>query len=91
MVKTPFTFFEMEKEAFFADAAQFEEAEFGVAPKAFDAVDMVSAASELVLMMMNAMMLVALEDEAVVSLPAVGVDVGSFDDPSGDNRHQFLL
>jgi hypothetical protein len=41
MVKTPLTFFEVEKEAFFADAAQFEEAEFGVAPKAFDAVDVI--------------------------------------------------
>ena len=41
MVKTPLTFFEVEKEAFFADAAQFEEAEFGVVPKAFDAVDVI--------------------------------------------------
>ena len=91
VIETPLTFFEVEEEAIFANAAQFKEAEFGVAPKGFDAVDVVFAACELVLVMMDAVVFVALEDEAVVSLPSVGVDVGAFEDAPDDNRHQFLL
>ena len=91
MVETPLTFFEVEEEAFLADAAKFEEAEFGVAPKGFDAVDVILATGELVLMMMDAMVFVALENEAVVSLPAVGINVAAFDDAPFENRHQVCL
>ena len=59
MVETPFAFLEVEEEAVLAHAAQFEEAEFGVTPKAFDAVDVVFTAGELVLVMMNAVVLAA--------------------------------
>ena len=91
MVETPLTFFEVEEEAFLADAAKFEEAEFGVAPEGFDAVDVIFATGELVLMMMDGMVFVALETEAVVSLPAVCVDVGAFEHTPDDNRHHLLL
>ena len=91
VVETPLTFFEVEEEAVLANAAQFEEAKLGVTPKRFDAVDVVFATGELVLVVMDAVVFVALEDEAVVGFPAVGVDVGSFDHPPGDNRHQLLF
>ena len=62
MIETPLTFLEVEEKAFLAHAAQFEEAELGVAPKAFDPVDVVFAAGELVFVVMDAMVFVALED-----------------------------
>ena len=37
----PLRFFEVEKKELRADAAQFEETEFGVAPEALDAVDVI--------------------------------------------------
>ncbi len=39
---------------------------------------------------MDAIVLVALEDDAVVGFAAVGADLGSFGHPSGDDRHQLL-
>ncbi len=39
MIETPLAFLEVEEKAFLAHAAQFEEAELGVAPEAFDPVD----------------------------------------------------
>ena len=66
----------MEKKELRADAAQFAEAELGLTPEALDAIDMVLAAGELVLMVMNAMVRAAAQHEAVVSLPAVGVNGG---------------
>ena len=48
MIPAPFRFLEVEKEELRANAAQFEEAKLGVAPKALDPVDVVLAASELV-------------------------------------------
>ena len=90
MVKTPCAFFEVEEEALLAHAAQFEEAKLGVAPKAFDAVDVIFAAGELILVMMNAVVFVAFEHQASVGFPPVGVDVGSFKHPAGDDRHQLL-
>ena len=44
MVAAPCAFLEVEEEAIFAHAAEFEEAAFGVAPKAFDPIDVVFAA-----------------------------------------------
>ena len=90
MVEAPFAFFEMEEEAILAHTAQFEEAKLGVAPEAFDAVDVVFAAGKLVLVMMNAVVFAALEHEAVAGFPALGADVRPLDHPAGDDRHQLL-
>ena len=76
MIPTPFRFLEVEEEELAADTAQLDEAKLGVAPKALDPVDVVFSTGKLVFMMMDAMVLVALEDEAVVGFPAVGVNVG---------------
>jgi len=57
MIEAPFAFLEVEKEAILAYAAELEEAELGVAPKAFDPVDVILAAGKLVLVMMNAVAL----------------------------------
>ena len=66
MVETPFAFLEVEEEAILAHTAQFEETELGVAPKTFNPVDVVLAAGELVFVVMNAVVLVAFEDQSVV-------------------------
>ena len=72
MVPTPFGFFEVEEKVLGTDAAQFGEAQPGEAPEALDAIDVIFAARELVLMMVDAAMLVATQDEAVIGLPAIG-------------------
>ena len=91
MVPAPFGFLEVEDEVFGADAAQLGEAQLGEAPEAFDPVDVVLAAGELVFVMMNAVVFVAAEHEAVVGLPAVGIDGGCGEHLALDDRHQFSL
>ena len=77
MAPTPFGFFEMEDKVLSPDAAQFSKAQLGEAPEAFDAVDVIPAARELVLVMVDAVMLVATQNKAVIGLPAVGVHMAS--------------
>ena len=74
MIETPFGFLEVEGEAKWPDAMKFGEAQFGETPKALEAVDVVLASGELIFVMMNAMMFIAIEHEAVLGLPAIGLD-----------------
>jgi len=74
MIPAPFRFFEVKKEELPADAAQFDEAELGVAPEAFDPVDMVFAAGKLVFVVMNAPVFVSAQEQAIVAQPAIGVN-----------------
>ena len=76
MVPTLFRFLEVEEKVLGTDAAQFGETQFGKAPEALDAVDVIFAASELVLVMVDAVMFVTAQDEAVIGLPTVGINAG---------------
>ena len=76
MIPTPFRFLEMEKEELWANATQLDEAKLGVAPKAFDPVDVVLAAGKLVLVVVNASVFVTAQEQAIVAEPPVGIDGG---------------
>ena len=73
------------------DAMKFGEAQFGETPKALDAVDVVPAPGELIFVMMNAMMFIAVENEAVIGLPAIGIDRSLREHLTLDNGHQCLF
>ncbi len=91
MVPTELAFFEVEKEFIFADAVKLEEPMLSEAPKRFNTVDVVLSASKLVLMVMNAMMTKAAGHQAIVSFPAVGVNIAGGKHVSSENGHQLLL
>ena len=91
MVEAPLGFFEMKDEVFGPNAAKFCHAQLGEAPKAFDAVDVVFAAGKFIFVVMNAMMFIAVENKAVVALPAVGIDGGGRKHLTFYNRHQLLF
>ena len=91
MIETPYGFLEVEGEANGTDAMKFGEAQFGETPKTLDAVDVISATGELIFVMMNTMMFIAIENEAVVGLPAIGIDRGLREHLPPDNGHQCLL
>ena len=76
MVPAPFGFLEVEVEELVANAPQLDEAELSIAPEALDPVDVIFSASELIFMVMNAMVFVTAQDEAVVSLPPIGIEGG---------------
>ena len=48
---------------------------FGEAPEGFDAIDMVLAASELVLMVVNPVMLVTISYQPIIGPPSIGIDI----------------
>ena len=52
---------------------------------------MIFAARELILMMVDAVMLVATQNETVIGLPAAGINGGLGKHPPLDDRHQCLL
>jgi hypothetical protein len=71
MIEAELCFFEMEVEGMFGDAVELEQAAFGEAPEAFDAVDVLWSAGELVVGVADPEVLVEAEiDQAVVTSPA---------------------
>jgi hypothetical protein len=90
VVKTPFTFFEVLEEFGTANAPELEHAKFGVAPKAFDTVDVIFTSGKLVFVMVNAVVFVTAGDQAIVSAPAIRIDVALFENLARDDRQQLL-
>ena len=72
VIETPFGFLEVGKEGIGADAAQPGQTGFGVAPERFNAIDVASSPGEFIGAVVNPIMLVAFENQAVVSAPPVG-------------------
>lgn len=92
MVEAPFCFFEMIVKVFPTHSSKFCQAEFCKAPEGFDSVDMAAASGEFIVVMVNAIMLVALQKQTVISPPTIGVDRAlSANDLSPDDAHQFFL
>ena len=75
MIPAPLTFLEVQQEFFPPHPSEFGQPEFSEAPETLNAVDVVLAARELVLMMMHAVVFVTAGHQAVVGLPAVGVNL----------------
>jgi hypothetical protein len=73
MIPTPLAFEEVAQKVGFAQATHLGHAEFGKAPERFNTVHMVFPTSELIFMIMNPMMAVTIEDQAIVRSPAVRV------------------
>ncbi len=89
MIPAPLRFFEMKEEEFGPDSTEFNETEFSIAPKAFDAVHMVLAAREFVVVMVNAPVFVATQHQAIIPEPAVGINRGLGKHLTFDDRLQL--
>ncbi len=76
VTEMPFGFLEVEKEGHGANAAKSGQAGFGVAPERLDAIDVAAPPGEFVGAMVNQVMFVAFENQAVVSAPSIGKDDG---------------
>jgi hypothetical protein len=74
VIETPFGFLEVGKEGNGANAAQSGQTGFCVAPERLDAIDMAAPPGEFVGAVMNPVMFVAFENQAVVSAPSIGKD-----------------
>ncbi len=74
MILTPLAFENVCKEVAFMKAAHSGHPELGEAPERLDAVDVILAAGDLIFVMMDAVMPVAVKHQAVVGAPAIGVN-----------------
>ena len=74
MILTPLAFEEEAQEVSFALATHFGHTAFGKAPERFNTVHVIFPTSELIFMIMNLMVAVPIEDQAIARPPAVRVD-----------------
>ena len=91
MIETPLRFFEVNEEFFLPDSAKFCHAKLRITPKRFDAVNMIFSSREFIFMVVNAVMLIAICYQSIVSLPAVGIDVAAFHNSPLKNWHKLCL
>ena len=78
----------MQDELIILDSVELRESSFGEGPEGLYAVDVAFPAHELVLAVKDPVMVVAVENEAVVGLPSVGVDRAAFEHFALYYRHQ---
>src|SRR5260370_27435512 len=89
MIEAELCFFEMEVEGMFGDAVELEQAAFGEGPEAFDGVDVLRSADELIVGVADPEVLVEAEiDQAIVTSPAVSMEHGFGSDSAADHRLQ---
>ena len=89
MIETPLRFFEVNEEFFLPDSAKFCHAKLRITPKRFDAVNMIFSSREFIFMVVNAVVLIAICYQSIVSLPAVGIDVAAFHNSPLKNWHKL--
>ena len=91
MIETPLRFFEVNKEFFLPDSAKFCHAKLRITPKRFDAVNMIFSPREFIFMVVNAVVLIAICYQSIVSLPAIGIDIAAFNNSALKNWHKLCL
>ena len=78
----------MQDELIFPDSVELRQPSFGERPEGLYPVNVALAADELVLAMEDSVVVVAVEDQPVVGLLAVGVNRAAFEDFALYYRHQ---
>ena len=70
---------------------EFCKAPFGVTPKTFDAVDVRFATCKFVFVMENAVVIIAIQNEAIVGFSTIGVNRRPSQDFPLNNRRQLFF
>ena len=91
MIETPLRFFEVNEEFFLPDSAKFCHAKLRITPKRFDAVNMIFSSREFIFMVVNAVVLIAICYQSIVSLPTIGIDIAAFNNSALKNWHKLCL
>ena len=91
MVEPPLRFFKVNEEFFLPDSAKFCHAKLRITPKRFDAVNMIFSSREFIFMVVNAVVLITICYQSIVSLPTVGIDITAFHNSALKNWHKLCL
>ena len=92
MIKSKFTFFQVQSKGCFADAPEFTEPPFSDGPEVFNAVNMTASIRKFIVTMFDAIvLLIAKVYQAVVGLKSIGIDNRVKMDSLPYNRHQRAL
>ena len=68
IVKSKLTLFERQEELFISQSIKLSPPSFSEAPKAFNAVDMEFSSCKFILRRVDAIVVIAIEDEAIIGL-----------------------
>ena len=91
MIETPLRFFEVNEEFFLPDSAKFCHAKLRITPKRFDAVNMIFSSREFIFMVVNAVVLISICYQSIVSLPVVVINIAAFHNSALKNWHKLCL
>lgn len=91
MIETPLRFFEVNEEFFLPDPAKFCHAKLRITPKWFDSIDMIFTSCEFIFMVVNAVVLITICYQSIVSLPAIGIHIATFHNSALKNWHKLCL
>jgi hypothetical protein len=81
----------MQEEIFVCQAIKFSHAPFRKGPERFDAVDVIFTPGKFVLVVENAVVIIAVQDEPVISFPAISIDRRTFEDFALNDRHKLAF
>ena len=68
----------MQEELFIGEPIKFGKPSFCESPEAFNAIDVAFSSCELVLGVVDTVVVIAIEDEAIIGFPAICMDGASF-------------
>ncbi len=91
VVPSELGFQEVFKKHFWTHPPEFAHSELGITPETFNAVDVVFSSGKLVAVVVHAVVPVAICEQGIIRLPAVGDDVGVFQHPAFDDGTDFTL
>lgn len=92
MIKSKFTFFQVQSKGLFANAPKLTEPHFGDGPEILNPVDMAGAFGKFIVAVFDTIMLLIAEvHQAVITLEPIGVDDRLQIDFLPYNRHQSAL
>ena len=91
MIETPLRFFELNEGLFLLDSAKFCHGKLRVTPKRFDAVNVIFYPREFIFMVGNAVVLIAICYQSIVSFPTISRDIIAFQNSALKNWHKLCL
>ena len=75
MIEAKFAFFQVKQELISSEPSQFSHPKLGITPERFNTVYVVFPARKFVFTVMDPMVLIAIGNKSIISLPAIGVHI----------------
>jgi hypothetical protein len=91
MIETPLRFFEVNEEFSIRTPRSFAMRNFAQLQKDSMPLNMIFSSREFIFMVVNAVVLIAICYQSIVSFPAIGIDIAAFNNSALKNWHKLCL